>query len=51
MGVSVQVGSLSRGVSVGRSPGIRKAGGTHPTGILSCFSVPFVLYFRQETEN
>ena len=31
------VGSLSRGVSVGRPPRIKKSGGTHPTGMLSCF--------------
>ena len=31
-------GSLSRGVSVGRSlPPIRKMGGMHPTGMLSCY--------------
>ena len=34
---SLSGGGLCPGGSVGRAPGIRKAGGTHPTGMLSCF--------------
>ena len=34
-------GGLSRGFSVGRPLGIRKAGGTHLTGVLSCFYIYF----------
>ena len=43
LGVSVQgrgfyLGGVSvKGMAVGRTTRIRKAGGTHPTGMLSCF--------------
>ena len=45
LGVSVQ-GSLSRGVSVGRPPGIRKAGSTHPTGMLPCLQLKYLAIAR-----
>ena len=42
LGVSVQGKGVSvqGGVSIGTPPRIRKAGGTHPTGMLSCFICP-----------
>ena len=39
-------GSASRGVGQDPPPAIRKAGGTHPTGMLSCFVKGFCFRFH-----
>ena len=43
--VSVR-GSLSREVSVGRRTGLKKAGSTHPTGMLSCLQLKYLVIAR-----
>ena len=45
-GMSLFRGLCLGGISVGRPPGIRKAGSTHPTGMLSCLQLKYLAIAR-----